>query len=142
VIPLAFLIFVTIIAHIIQKRSFIYYLKLISGSLLPIIAIGHLFKALLKTTSRIPYWHYAIEEPTGIEYASQLVNGDLHLHTFPVLNMTITILGATSIIISSFWVIINLFSNINLNRTNQFYISFIVALYAIFLTLGPISSMI
>ena len=41
-------------------------------SILPITASMHLLKALLKTTSRIPYWSNAITDTTGIETAQSL----------------------------------------------------------------------
>ena len=43
-------------------------------AILPITASMHLLKALLKTTSRIPYWNYAISDPKGIQTADLIMN--------------------------------------------------------------------
>jgi hypothetical protein len=48
--------------------------------MLPIVASGHFFKAILKTTSRIPYWHYAIKDSDGIYYAHNIVNKTIILN--------------------------------------------------------------
>ncbi len=41
-------------------------------ALLPVAGSLHLLKALLKTTSRIPYWHYVFGDPQGIKTATML----------------------------------------------------------------------
>ena len=43
-------------------------------AILPVTASMHLLKALLKTTSRIPYWNYAIADPKGVKTARMLIN--------------------------------------------------------------------
>jgi polyferredoxin len=40
--------------------------------LLPIMAAAHVIKALLKTTSRIPYWRYVFHDPAGIDTAKAI----------------------------------------------------------------------
>jgi len=47
--------------------------------LLVTMACAHLVKSMLKMTSRIPYWPYALSRPAGIETARQLVNHKLTL---------------------------------------------------------------
>lgn len=43
-------------------------------AILPITACMHLFKALLKTTSRIPYWRFAISDMEGVNSAKLIIN--------------------------------------------------------------------
>lgn len=50
--------------------------KLFSGlalAILPITASMHLLKALLKTTSRVPYWSYVFSDAKGVDTASRIV---------------------------------------------------------------------
>ena len=49
-------------------------------AILPVTASMHLLKALLKTTSRIPYWNYAIADPKGVKTARMLINDPKLLH--------------------------------------------------------------
>lgn len=51
----------------------------IALAILPVMASMHLLKSLLKTTSRIPYWTYALRDTKGTETAEMLVGGALHL---------------------------------------------------------------
>jgi hypothetical protein len=43
-------------------------------AILPVTASMHLLKALFKTTSRIPYWNYAISDPMGVRSADLIMN--------------------------------------------------------------------
>ena len=52
-------------------------------AILPITSSMHLLKALFKTTSRIPYWNYAISDPEGIQSADLIMdNPDLLNNVF------------------------------------------------------------
>jgi len=48
--------------------------------ILPLTASMHLFKALLKTTSRIPYWEYVFGDSKGIETANYIMTDKSYLH--------------------------------------------------------------
>ncbi len=50
-------------------------------ALLPVMGAMHVYKALLKTTSRIPYWKGALTDPEGIETASAIKSGSSVLDT-------------------------------------------------------------
>ncbi len=43
-------------------------------AVLPVTASMHLLKALLKTTSRIPYWNYVMSDPEGVKTADLIMN--------------------------------------------------------------------
>ncbi|RLD89358.1 MAG: hypothetical protein DRJ02_01560, partial [Bacteroidetes bacterium] len=43
-------------------------------AVLPVTASMHLLKALLKTTSRIPYWDFVFSDPAGVTTAGMLMD--------------------------------------------------------------------
>lgn len=47
--------------------------------LIPTMASAHIIKAILKMTSRIPYWPYALSDPGGIVTTHRVLNGTLVL---------------------------------------------------------------
>lgn len=79
--------------------------------ILPITASMHLLKALLKTTSRIPYWSYAISDLKGVKSADLIIkNPDLLNNDFlasvvsPIISFFAIILPVIGLILS-FYVI-------------------------------------
>jgi polyferredoxin len=50
---------------------------------IPIMAAAHTVKALLKTTSRIPYWGNAFTDPVGVESARGILDKSLQLASLP-----------------------------------------------------------
>ncbi len=62
--------------------------------LIPTMASAHIIKAILKMTSRIPYWPYALSDPGGIVTAHKIFNGTLVLDKsvpdalYPVISST------------------------------------------------------
>jgi len=65
------------------KLPFKDYLLRFGIAFIPIMAAAHAFKALLKTTSRIPYWRYAVADPAGLEAARQIVDKTAILSPLP-----------------------------------------------------------
>lgn len=51
---------------------------------IPIMASAHAVKALLKMTSRIPYWRGALEDPVGLETARGILDKSIALAPLPV----------------------------------------------------------
>ena len=47
------------------------------------MAAAHTFKALLKTTSRIPYWKNAFTDPVGVESARGILDESLQQASLP-----------------------------------------------------------
>lgn len=65
---------------------------------IPIMAAAHTVKALLKMTSRIPYWGYAVKDPVGLETAKGIFDKSLQLASQPDwLNPVVTVLSLTSV---------------------------------------------
>ncbi|HIQ21392.1 MAG TPA: 4Fe-4S binding protein [Planctomycetes bacterium] len=59
------------------------YLLRFGLAFVPIMAAMHALKALLKTTSRIPYWQYTLGDPAGVRTAEGLIGGSVRLSALP-----------------------------------------------------------
>ena len=70
-----------------------YFLKF-GIAFIPIMAAAHAVKALLKTTSRIPYWEFLTTDPVGVETARGILEKTVLLAPLPFWREpTITILS-------------------------------------------------
>ncbi len=71
----AILLFVVIgLAKIRSEVSSKVIAKVFALLVLPTMASGHLLKAILKMTSRIPYWPYALSDLAGVETAQKILD--------------------------------------------------------------------
>jgi len=71
--------------------------------ILPFAASMHLLKALLKTTSRLPYWSFALKDANGVQSAQQIIqdpsllnhyaNTPVFAGVLSILSMVIPLLG-------------------------------------------------
>ncbi|MCK9997364.1 MAG: 4Fe-4S binding protein [Candidatus Krumholzibacteria bacterium] len=59
------------------------YLLRFGIAFVPIMAAAHTLKALLKTTSRIPYWGHVVSDPLGVETARGILDKTLQLAPLP-----------------------------------------------------------
>jgi len=50
---------------------------------IPVMAAAHVIKALLKMTSRIPYWEYVVSDPVGTDTAQSILNKTVVLAALP-----------------------------------------------------------
>jgi hypothetical protein len=71
-LPIAFYMVFVLLKRTIGKESWLKSFTQLVMALLPISASMHLLKALLKTTSRIPYWEFVFSDPKGVETAQML----------------------------------------------------------------------
>ncbi len=92
-------------------------------AILPITASMHLLKAILKTTSRIPYWNFAITDTEGIKSAELIINNKELLSNnfldsviFPTISIISIILSVIGLVIS-FYVIKKQEHKNNLSKT-------------------------
>ena len=70
------------------------YLLRFGIAFIPIMAAAHAVKALLKTTSRIPYWEYLANDTMGIDTARGIIAGTVPLASLPAWrDPAVTILG-------------------------------------------------
>ncbi len=60
------------------------YLLRFGIAFIPIMAAAHAAKALLKTTSRIPYWDHVVSDPLGVETARGIIDKTLPLAPLPL----------------------------------------------------------
>lgn len=60
------------------------YLLRFGIAFVPIMAAAHAIKALLKMTSRIPYWEYAVSDPIGLKTAHGILHKSTLLAPLPV----------------------------------------------------------
>ena len=60
------------------------YLLRFGTAFIPIMAAAHAIKALLKMTSRIPYWKYSMSDPVGAETARGILDKTTLLAPLPV----------------------------------------------------------
>lgn len=66
-----------------KRLSLVEYLVNYLPVIVPIMATAHLGKAILKTTSRIPYFKIIGDDTSGLLTANKLVNGTLYLNKLP-----------------------------------------------------------
>lgn len=141
-IPAFLLTLYSTIAKLTGKRSLKFYIKRITLYLLPVIAFAHVFKALLKTTSRIPYWKYALEDPNGMQYAKAILDKQIILSKIGWLDTTIIILGIAGLIAAAYYSIKKIKNDKEISHTNQILFIFLVIIHITILTFGPISRFI
>ena len=60
------------------------YLLRFGIAFIPIMAAAHIIKSLLKMTSRIPYWNYAVADPVGVDAALGILDKTTLLAPLPV----------------------------------------------------------
>ena len=73
-IPLTFYTVLAIIKRATAKENWKTSFTQLAIAILPVTASMHLLKSVLKTTSRIPYWNYAISDPKGVLSAQLLID--------------------------------------------------------------------
>ena len=70
------------------------YLLRFGIAFIPVMAAAHAVKALLKTTSRIPYWDHVVSDPLGIETARGILDKTTQLAPVPIwINPVLTVLA-------------------------------------------------
>ena len=122
ILPLAFYTFLALIKRLLSVESWKSAFTQLVLALLPITASMHVLKALLKTTSRIPYWDFAILDPKGIQTAD-LIFKDPNVLKFDfmafVISPTISILA---ILMPMLGLILSFFviqKQVHANRSSQ-----------------------
>ncbi|MCP4001763.1 MAG: hypothetical protein GY727_12715 [Gammaproteobacteria bacterium] len=62
------------------------------------MAAAHAIKALLKTTSRLPYWEHAFTDPVGVNTAGNILNKTIHLSPLPTWRNPVVTLASLALI--------------------------------------------
>jgi len=83
IFPIVFYLLLAYLKKIFAKETFKQSFTHLVMAILPITASMHLVKAILKTTSRIPYWDYVFTDPKGVDTATKIMeNADYLDKTF------------------------------------------------------------
>jgi hypothetical protein len=69
-----------LVGKMVNKISFLESAKTFSLLFLPVVALGHLVKAMIRITSRLPYYSLAFKDPVGYSTASLIASGDLKVN--------------------------------------------------------------
>jgi len=117
VLPLVFYGFFAVLKKIFGKESLSDSFGQLVIVILPITACMHLLKATLKTTSRIPYWHFALSDTVGVksanlimENSSILDKGLLHSLS-PVISVIAVVLPIVGFVLSLLIIRKQIFNN-------------------------------
>lgn len=124
------------------KLNFWDSLKKLTGYLLPLVAFGHVFKALLKTSSRLPYWKYALQDSNGLYYARQITNGQINLNSSEWISVTVVLLGVAGLIYAGIYSLKRIYRDSVLTPANQFIYFLITIVYLGLLLIGPLDYML
>ena len=65
----------------VNKISLLESAKAFSLLFLPVVALGHLVKAMFRITSRLPYYPLAFKDPVGYSTATLIASGDMKVDT-------------------------------------------------------------
>jgi polyferredoxin len=79
ILPLCFYLILALLKKAIAKETWLKSFTQLVIAILPITGSMHLLKALLKTTSRIPYWKFAFSDPKGVDTARAIIDKSLSL---------------------------------------------------------------
>lgn len=119
-LPIAIWLIPYLISRLIGSSIKLYdYLRYYGLSFIPIMAAAHISKAVLKTTSRLPYFNVVGEDITGVSIAQKLVDNRLELVSLsPTVNYIITI-ALFVLIIAGILLSFNIVKKLNRKRGNH-----------------------
>ena len=131
--PAVFYFFMVFVKRLFVKEKLKTSLTQFVIALLPITASMHLLKALLKTSSRLPYWKYVVSDYKGIDTAEMIMKNENAIKSefLTTISPIISILSL-ALIIGGF--VLSIFINRKLKPIGSKYFAFVVALiyFAIF----------
>ena len=139
IVPLIVIIGTSALLKLLGDKSLPFYAKRLTGYLLPVIAFGHVFKALLKTTSRIPYWQYALEKPQGLYFAEKILNAEITINNFAWLGIIVMILGMSFLLLAVIISLRKLKDDLDLQLSCKIIVGLLVVFYGSMLLYGPVS---
>lgn len=118
-------VFAKIFKHSITIKNYLLYF---GSAFIPVIASAHLCKALLKTTSRLPYFDYVFSDINGMNTATGIMNKSIILQPNPEYINTIITIGAFLFFVCGIILSIVVVKKINKNlsgynsNSNWFYL--------------------
>ena len=104
--PAVFYFLLTMLKKVFAKETWLNSFRQLVIVILPITASMHFLKAILKTTSRIPYWDFVFSDPQGVKTAQlladnpALLNKSILLAISPYLSIIAILLSVGGIVLS------------------------------------------
>jgi len=129
IIPAIFYLFFAILKKVKSKENLKTSFTQLVIAVLPITASMHLLKALLKTTSRIPYWNNVFSDPQGVKTAQIIIDNPDFLDK-SVLSVLSPYIGVAAILLSIGGIILSL-SVIRKQEYKSIFSKFISVLVAL-----------
>tara|TARA_R110001583_G_scaffold21807_2_gene82474 strand:+ start:13408 stop:14775 length:1368 start_codon:yes stop_codon:yes gene_type:complete len=117
--PFIFYFAFAFIKKLISKESLKQSISQFVLSILPIAASMHLLKAILKTTSRLPYWDFALKDPNGVESAKIIMQNHDVLKNYAALPTFSLIINVLSILIPLLGLVLSFYVISKQNFSNQ-----------------------
>lgn len=113
-IPLAIWLIPFVISRIVGASIKLKDYFLVYGiAFIPIMAAAHLSKAVLKVTSRIPYFEHLSDDISGISTAQKIIDKEIVIHqNSPLTNFVVSLL-LSAIMIGGIWLSIKVVKRIN-----------------------------
>ncbi|QZT38081.1 4Fe-4S binding protein [Halosquirtibacter xylanolyticus] len=141
--PVCFYAVLSSIIYFIEDKhhSIISILKRSALYILPMIAFGHVFKAMLKTTSRLPYWKYALDKPFGIINAQKILEGEVHLTHMSWISPLVIFLGVSGLLFAYRLSVKKILKDLDIMSHSRLVYIIILTIYLLFILSGPISSL-
>ncbi len=106
-VPAVFYMVFVLLKRIFAKENFKNSFSQLVISILPITASMHLLKALLKTTSRIPYWKFVFNNPEGVKTARSIIDNPEILNK-SVLSVISPYIGIIAVLLSAGGIVLSL----------------------------------
>ncbi|PXX97056.1 hypothetical protein DF185_18710 [Marinifilum breve] len=135
-VPAIFMGFISFLLKVNGKTSWKQSLQKLAIHLLPLVAFGHVFKALLKTSSRIPYWQYALEQPDGLQYANLIFNKEIALNPLAWVNNLVLVLGILGLCYATYISV----KKVSKTDSDKWILYITILFHLVIFLIGPISS--
>jgi len=132
-IPFVFYLIFAIIKKVITKESLKVVLTQLVLAILPVTASMHLLKALLKTSSRIPYWDFVFLDPNGVKTAQSIIDNPEILDKSIIVSIS-PYITAITLLLSVGGIVLSML--IISNQKDQIQTSKLVNVIAVFIYAG------
>lgn len=129
IFPFVFYLFFAFAKKTLGKETLKNSINQLVIAILPITASMHLLKAILKTTSRIPYWKFVFSDPKGIKTA-QIISENSNFLDKTFLNSISPIIGIAALLLSVGGIVFSLsvIRKINFNSKFSKFITILAVL--------------
>ena len=133
VLPIVFYLIMGLIKKLFANESWKSGLSQLVLAILPITASAHFLKALLKMTSRIPYWKYVFIDPKGFDTASDIAQKPELLQNAFLINVISPIITPIAVLLPILGLILSFYvikKQVHANRISKSISVIAVILYS------------